>query len=274
MAAGRLLVPEFDGCDITNGNRAEFRCVGELSRLQDNALDLIDSGGFGLHANQITALALVDGPGRYGIVGGPQCLKNLWHRQAVSRHLPRLDYDLEFPAAAAGSTDLGDAGNAFDPVRHHVLNEIAVCFDLTVVSGQPRDREPRDGHVVRTGSPKPWIACFVRQVRHAAEAAGNQRKRPVHVLIDIEFQVDSRPAELGLAGYFREARNPGQFPFQPVTDLTFHFGRRGPWPTRGDLQNRPPHVGRQLNWNRLQRDDAERQQHQHSGKNHRRPIEC
>ncbi len=200
-------------------------------------------------------------------------MHDLGDGQSVASHLGRLDGDLDLALAAAIDVHLADPGHALQPVLDHVLDEVAELVDRALVALGPGDDEPGDGVVLAAGGLERGLVGLVGIAGHPVQPVGDQQQGAAHIGADIEFERHPTASLLGLAGDVGEAGNAGQDLFLLVGDFPLHLCRGGAGPVRGHADDRPVDVGRELDRDGVEGDQAEHHHHQDRGDHGDGPLD-
>ena len=172
----------------------------------------------------------------------------------------RSSGDAHVVGRPALNLDLRDARYRLDARLDDVLDEAAIALDRSLGAGQQLHEEERQLLVRVTA-----IAAelhdgpigVARQRRQAAHAADDVDQRRLHVGADRERQKHLAAAGVGVAVDFLHAGQALQHLLLRLQQLRLDFLRRGAAPVREDRDRRPLDVGKQLQRQLLQAEQAE-----------------
>ena len=185
------------------------------------------------------------------------------HGEAVARHAGGIDNHLHLAGRAAIDVDEGHPGHAFQAVLDGVLDEVAVGLDVALVARQAAEGEPGDGAILAAGGIQCRLLGLVGVARDPVEPVGDQKQRPVHVLVQVELQGHAGPAVARPAGDALQPLEAAEFLLLAVDDLALDLGRGGARPRRAHGDHRLADVGSQLDGDGPEGDQAEHDDHQH-----------
>ena len=258
-----LLKAEFHRCDVRHRNPCNRAADRVDLRPDQDGGDLIGAGEFAFGAHDVAPFAFVDIAGGQADVGVAERCHHLRDGQPELRQPDWIDDD---PHLQIGAAEHDTAAHARDPAKpfdNHVLGKLTIRIDRPIIAGGPCQDEPGNRVPVRVGSRQDRLVGFVGVAGHPVEPIGRQQQGPIHVRGDREFQRDLAFAVARTAGHLLQPFEAAERFFLTVDDLAFHLCRGGTRPVGGDLDDRPVDVGAELDRDRLQRDKAEHDDHQH-----------
>ena len=258
-----FLVAELDLGDVFHGDPREAARYGVFDAAQHDGANPLDGIEFGFGAHHIAPLALVDVAGRDRQVGDAHGGDHSRHGEAEAGHALGVDGDAQLALGATVDVDPGDARHALETVLQDVGREVAEGVHLARVAIEPGQHEPGDRLVLGAGGAERRLIHLVGVAGHPVEPVGHQQQGAVHVLADLELEGQARPSVLGTALDLGHALETLEHLFLAVDDLAFDFGRRPAQPVGGDGNDRPADIGRELNRDGLERQQAEHHRHQH-----------
>ena len=268
-----LLVAVGDGGDVAHGDAANPAGEGIAVGAQHDAGDTLRRVELAVGADHVAALALVDIAGRDRGVGPPQRVRDLGHGEAVAGHALGIDRDAKLPRGAAEHVHASHARHPLQAFLNHVLDEVAVGVDGAVVAGLAREDEPGDGLVLGAGGADDGLSGVARLVGHAVKAIGHEHERAIHVGADGELQLDFANAVVRRADHAVQPLEALEHLLLLRDDLALDLGGRGARPVGLDGEQRLADVGRELDRDRLQRDETEHDHHQDRGDDRDRPVD-
>ena len=264
-AGDGLLVAEGDGGDIAHGDPADPARERVAVGAQNDAGDPLGRVELTVGANHVAALPLLDIAGRDRGVRPPERVCDLGHGEAVAGHARGIDRDPKLLRGAAEHIHPRHARHPLEALLDHVLHKIAVGVDRALVAGFAGEDEPGDRLVLRPGRADDRLGGVVRLVGHPIQSVGHQHERLVHIGPDGELQLDLANAIVGRSDHAAQPLEAFEHLLLLRDDLALDLGWRRAGPEGLDGEDRLADIGRELNRDRLQRDEAEHDHHQDRG---------
>ena len=223
----------------------------------DGALDAVDTVVLADGAEADVGASVGDAPGGDVAVGAADGVDELAGGDAALGEVDGVEADLDLAFAAAEDVDLGDAGHALDGGLDAVLGEVLHGADVKGVGRGGAEDDPGDVvavHPVR-GEDDGLVGVFW-VVGDLAELVGDFAEGFFLRCAGEELQAD-RAAGLGAgAGHLLEALEALQLLFLLVDDLLLDLVGAGALPEGLDGDDGVLDVGRELDGDALDAEDA------------------